>query len=410
MRYFVLSLLLLFSFMLYADNVDYLHFTAEDSVAKIVMKCKFVFKEANSTCRYFEVSKDMDSWIMITCYDTVVIFHGETVYFRTCSNNQSLSSSENIYFFGIEGHVYSGGNVMSLVDRNCASLTIPGEGCFAYLFHNCTGLLSAPSLPATSLTRFCYSHMFAGCTSLSSVPSLPATKLAAACYMNMFENCESLVVAPKLDSKHLQDACYMNMFSGCAKLRNSPKLPAKRLYDGCYAGMFAFCSSLEESPQLPAVSLSPYCYAEMFFGCISLTLPPRLPAKKMAERCYANMFTDCEKMCVAPVLPAKEFNSDECYYEMFKGCKSLRYIELKLLNWRESADYESELDDMEEDGCDEYGLYCVRNVKCSTYRWLDDVCDLGIFVCPKKLVREMGVSRIPNNWVISSRHSKRNKW
>lgn len=406
MRYFVLSLLLFFSLMLYAEDVDYLHFTADDSMARITLRCKSVFNEENSNCRCFEVSKDKGSWITITCYDTVVISHGETVYFRTCSNGQALSTSENIYSFSIEGRVYCDGNVMSLVDRSCASLTIPSEGCFAYLFHNCTGLLSAPSLPATTLTRFCYNHMFAGCTSLSSAPDLPADRLAAACYMNMFENCKSLTVAPSLNSKYLQDACYMNMFFGCAKLSVAPMLPAKRLCDGCYAGMFAFCTSLNKSPQLPAVSLSSYCYAEMFFGCASLTLPPRLPARKLAECCYANMFTDCEKMCVAPVLPAKKFNSDECYYEMFKGCKSLRYIELKLVDWRESADYESELDDMEEDGCDEYGLFCVRNVKCSTYRWMDAVSDSGVFVCPKKLSQEMGPSRIPDNWVVNTRKCK----
>ncbi|MBQ1245609.1 MAG: T9SS type A sorting domain-containing protein [Clostridia bacterium] len=40
------------------------------------------------------------------------------------------------------------------------------NGCYGHMFSDCTGLTSAPSLPATTLASSCYSSMFSGCASL----------------------------------------------------------------------------------------------------------------------------------------------------------------------------------------------------------------------------------------------------
>ena len=66
------------------------------------------------------------------------------------------------------------------------------NGCYKGMFRGCTNLVSAPVLPATTLTTYCYNDMFYGCTSLTTAPVLPATTLVKYCYNSMFYNCTSL--------------------------------------------------------------------------------------------------------------------------------------------------------------------------------------------------------------------------
>lgn len=60
------------------------------------------------------------------------------------------------------------------------------------MFQNCTSLVNAPELPATTLANGCYYYMFSGCTSLVNAPELPATTLASYCYNYMFNGCTNL--------------------------------------------------------------------------------------------------------------------------------------------------------------------------------------------------------------------------
>ena len=92
--------------------------------------------------------------------------------------------------------------------------------CYDNMFLDCTSLVQAPSLPATTLAYCCYNSMFRGCTSLTQAPStLPATKLVIYCYSAMFAGCTSLVQAPSLPATTLQNSCYSSMFEGCSSLR-----------------------------------------------------------------------------------------------------------------------------------------------------------------------------------------------
>ena len=60
------------------------------------------------------------------------------------------------------------------------------------MFYNCSSLVNAPSLPATTLKSSCYSGMFNKCTSLVTAPDLMAETLVSRCYQNMFYGCSSL--------------------------------------------------------------------------------------------------------------------------------------------------------------------------------------------------------------------------
>ena len=116
-----------------------------------------------------------------------------------------------------------------------------------YMFRNCSNLLYSPSeLPAKSLdSTSCYQEMFRGCTSLLTAPVLPATTLSNQCYRNMFYNCKSLVNAPELPATTLANGCYQFMFFGCTSLVNAPKLPAIELAGYSYYSMFQNCTSIK---------------------------------------------------------------------------------------------------------------------------------------------------------------------
>jgi hypothetical protein len=86
------------------------------------------------------------------------------------------------------------------------------------MFSGCTGLTTAPELPATTLADSCYDYMFSDCTSLTTAPELPATTLEDNCYRNMFAYCSSLTTAPALPATTLASNCYYYMFNWCSKL------------------------------------------------------------------------------------------------------------------------------------------------------------------------------------------------
>ena len=63
---------------------------------------------------------------------------------------------------------------------------------YSNMIGECTSLVNAPALPATTLNDWCYSQMFSNCYSLKNAPDLPATTLVKYCYQSMFSNCSSL--------------------------------------------------------------------------------------------------------------------------------------------------------------------------------------------------------------------------
>lgn len=163
---------------------------------------------------------------------------------------------------------------------------------FIAMFWGCSKLVSAKSLPATTLADGCYSSMFYGCSSLITPPLLHATVMKDSCYYQMFYNCTSLTTAPQLSATTIANSCYRNMFYGCTNLVNvQDTLPATTLYERCYQGMFQNCSSLTKAPKLPATTVVNYCYYQMLQGCNSLTGKIELPAITLAgtNQCYANM-------------------------------------------------------------------------------------------------------------------------
>ena len=118
---------------------------------------------------------------------------GDFVYLAAGEGgNETFASSRSVYNqFVINGLVAASGDITSL--RRFDLIQTPlAVNCYYNMFRGCTGLTSAPELPATTLAGQCYYNMFYGCTGLTSAPELPATTLIANCYRNMFIGCANI--------------------------------------------------------------------------------------------------------------------------------------------------------------------------------------------------------------------------
>ena len=95
---------------------------------------------------------------------------GDLVYLAAGEGgNESFGSSGSAYHkFVINGLVAASGDITSLRRFDLEQTQLAGY-CYSSMFNGCTGLTSAPELPATTLASRCYATMFYGCTDLSLI-------------------------------------------------------------------------------------------------------------------------------------------------------------------------------------------------------------------------------------------------
>lgn len=206
-------------------NAPWLCFTA--SAASTVSTTVSYNGTVSTPVPTVEYSKDGGTtWTDFVIDDTTVsLASGEKMYIRAKTTNPAFSDGDGtganyrtIKFVMTGGTIAASGNVMSLVDKDCATTAIPCPECFLGLFNNCAILTSPPELPATTLALRCYASMFNLCTGLTLAPELPAETLTEKCYERMFYKCTELTRAPELPATTLPNFCYERMFNGCSKL------------------------------------------------------------------------------------------------------------------------------------------------------------------------------------------------
>ena len=167
---------------------------------------------------------------------------GDKVYFK--GNITGDQSDSNYSYFTMTGKIGASGSIMSLQSGNPEDKSLKYNYEFYSMFDNCSSLVTAPSLPATTLAESCYENMFANCTSILNAPDLPSTTLSDYCYSTMFQNCSKLVNSPTLPATTLTAGCYWYMFSYCTSLVTAPELLATTLTEDCYVSMFEYCSKI----------------------------------------------------------------------------------------------------------------------------------------------------------------------
>jgi hypothetical protein len=132
------------------------------------------------------------------------------------------------------------------------------------------------------------------------------------CFCRLFYNCTTITTMPQLPATTLTSNCYSGMFYGCSSLVNATKLPATTLQERCYDSMFHYCDSLTNIPQdmIAAETLGISCCYRMFYSCVSMTSAPWLLAPTLRNNCYQQMFTGCKNLsyikCLATNITATD--------------------------------------------------------------------------------------------------------
>ena len=303
--------------------------TADNSSVKLT--------ETGKVDNTYEVNTG-SSWVPYTFGTVINLNKGQSCKWRCTSHPTTFDDYTTYVKFVMTGSIEASGEVYSMLSSNLSDVTtLKGyDYAFIHLFEDCTSLIKAPELPATTLTPDCYDHMFAGCTALTQAPQLPATTLSEYCYLSMFKGCTALTQAPQLPATNLASGCYSAMFGDCTALTQAPQLPATNLASNCYSAMFRGCTALTQAPQLLATNLASGCCNSMFGDCTALTQAPQLPATNLASNCYSSMFSGCTALTQAPQLPATTLASN-CYYSMFNGCSKLDEVHISATETAENA-------------------------------------------------------------------------
>lgn len=244
----------------------------------------FTLNVVNNT-RYWdgtlEYSTDLSTW---TLWDGTITISAQSdgtkynLYMRGSGNTKITGNNASFltaHWVLTGSNISCDGNIENLLDYQTVALgnhPTMASYCYSWMFLNCSSLMTAPKLPATTLTEYCYSNMFYGCASLTTTPELSVTTMASHCYNGMFRGCTSLITPPELPATTLASYCYSSMFYGCTSLTTTPELPVTTLAERCYQQMFYGCTSLTILPTLPATTLTSYCYNGMFDHCTNIKL------------------------------------------------------------------------------------------------------------------------------------------
>jgi hypothetical protein len=100
------------------------------------------------------VSKDKINWMTINSATVFETLQGEKYYVCGTITDGDFSIS-NYTQFKITGKVSCTGNINSLLDYNGINVGLKPY-CYRSMFEGCTGLTTAPELPATTLASYCY--------------------------------------------------------------------------------------------------------------------------------------------------------------------------------------------------------------------------------------------------------------
>ena len=247
-------------------------------------------------------SKDLKKWSKISWAGTsgtkINLNKDESVWLK--GDNATFSTSSSYYFRCNKDNTlpnlsYSG-NIMSLVDSTCKSVTIPCDYCFYHFLEwQANGRFKGLKLPATTLKAHCYEGLFSS-SSVEEIPELPATTLAPYCYKSFIDG--SFFIYTEL-----------------------PELPATTLAEGCYQEMF----TMNENKTQPIKMMK--------------TLPATTPAKN----CYYRMFrTWNNASATTPLLDPPEImlendNAQSCMQEMFRNCRFGSPLKVHFTSWASAS-------------------------------------------------------------------------
>ena len=187
-------------------------------------------------------------------------------------------------------------------------------------------------------------EMFAGSWLDSSGTShwlriLYTTKLKEGQYKGMFKNCPYFNTIVRLPATTLAKDCYLSMFEGCTAL-TSIYLPYYEIHATSMKpklvnnapevsnGSLVYENTTTSCLIVPSTACANSCFYRMFAGCSSLKWLPRdyINTGKFADTCYYEMFRDCTGLIVPCGLPDPVQgyqDADLSHGHIFQGCTNL---------------------------------------------------------------------------------------
>lgn len=167
------------------------------------------------------------------------------ILFRGLGNSVITGDNSTPWTITDDTAVFCAGDITTLLDYQYPPDTITEPYCFANMFSNQTGLVSAPRLPSIEISDYCYYNMFQGCTSLISSPDLPARKVPDSAYEQMFMGCEQLTTPPQINGRSFNHRSCCEMFNGDANLNRVPEMLIIESSANSFENMFMGASGLE---------------------------------------------------------------------------------------------------------------------------------------------------------------------
>ena len=212
------------------DSTNYFYIQNKTSnLTNFEVRTSIYNTTSDNYAKSLQYSKNKKNWTTITFEDgigdIITLYPGEKVYFRNDSGYFNWCEYDNMGYvhtqFDCDENYAVGGNLMSLIDYNNMDTAELSDGCFSNLFYESYHLTDASKLilPYKTATN-CFKQMFYNCSKLIKAPALPATTLAEGCYRELFYGCTSLINAPELPAKWTSADCYRELFYGCSKLNS----------------------------------------------------------------------------------------------------------------------------------------------------------------------------------------------
>ena len=137
-------------------------------------------KHWDGTLEYSTNTSTWSTWDGTTTLSSATSGSDNVLYLRG-TGNTVITGNDTGYKWVLTGSdIKCIGNIENLLDYvtvESGSHPTMATNCYRYMFRECTRLIQAPALPATTLADYCYSNMFSGCTALTQAPALPATTL-----------------------------------------------------------------------------------------------------------------------------------------------------------------------------------------------------------------------------------------
>lgn len=320
-----------------------------------------------------EYSIDRATWTPLT--STPVSYNG-SIYVRGKNPNglslvglKQAQQSKCVKFVMSGSNASVKGNIMSLIDYEMPSETIPSGSGFMRMFDGCTTLndISGLELPFTDLNEdFQMWRMFngTGITNLdnyeiefnsvgvdgmyemfaySRTSSTPKIRIygdvGEGGMMDMFKNCFSLtkIQQLKVDGTLYRRALY-DMFENCTSittLDGNIDFNFKDMRNEALAWMFERCTSLNDAKidlsNCSVANKESKVFQYMFYGCTSLESMPIMPNCKIEASQYSSMFSNCSKLkYTTPIKGLLSDDSNQAFMNMFNTCPLVDEIHLEI--------------------------------------------------------------------------------